>query len=173
MPGSGTSTCPLTMRFARPAAVAETALVTVADITLLTDTLCVQEDRVVDRVNTVSWGRMKLQLPPSPLRAHYVKARVRVHEYPDGVLAVFHGPRCIARYNAHGEEVPSCASVTPCSPPSRTLRAASGGGLRGPSLTAAARGITGRGQVGTKKRPSGRTKKLTLKKPKQVTPASL
>jgi hypothetical protein len=164
------------MRFARPAAVAETALVTVADITLLTDTLCVQEDRVVDRVNTVSWGRMKLQLPPSPLRVHYVKARVRVHEYPDGALAVFHGPRCIARYSAQGEEaaeVPSCASVTPCSPPSRTLRAASGGGLRGPSLTAAARGITGRGQVGTKKRPSGRTKKLTLKPLENAAPAAV
>jgi hypothetical protein len=150
-------------RFARPAVVAETAFVTVADTSVLTDILCVHEDRVVDRANTVNWGRMKLQLPPSPLRAHYVKARVRVHEYPDGDLAVFHGPRCIARYNAQGEEVPSCASVTPCSPPSRTPRAASGGGPRGPSLTAAARGVTGRGQVGTEKRPSGRTKKRPFK----------
>jgi len=108
-----------------------------------------------------------LQLPPSPLRAHFVKARVRVHQYPDGALAVFHGPRCIARYNARGaeiSEVPTCASVTPCSPPSRTLRAAAGGGPKGPSLTAAARGVTGPGQVGTKKRPSGRTKKLTTNK---------
>ncbi len=162
-------------RFARPAAVAETAFVKVADTAVLRDTLCVQEDRVVDRANTVSWGRMKLQLPPSPLRAHYVKARVRVHEYPDGALAVFHGPRCIARYGARGEaaEVPSCANVTPCSPPSRTLRAASGGGPRGPSLTAAARGVTGRGQVGTKKRLSGRTKKLTFKKLENTTPAAV
>jgi transposase len=163
-------------RFARPAAVAETAFVKVADTAMLTDTLCVQEDRVVDRANTVSWERMKLQLPPSPLRAHYVKARVRVHEYPDGALAVFHGPRCIARYNAQGEEiseVPTRASVTPCSPPSRTLRAASGGGPRGPSLTAAARGVTGPGQVGTKKRPSGRTKKLTSRKLDNMVQASL
>ena len=121
---------------------------------------------MVDRANTVSWGRRRLQLPESPLRAHFVKARVRVHEYPDGALAVFHGPRCIARYSARGEEaeVPSCASVTPCSPPSRTLRAAAGGGPKGPSLTAAARGVTGPGQVGTKKRPSGRTKKLATNK---------
>lgn len=160
-------------RFARPAAVAETAFVAVADTAVLIDTLCVQEERVVDRVNTVSWERMKLQIPPSPLRAHYVKARVRVHQYPDGNLAIFHGPRCIARYNAQGEEVPSCASVTPCSPPSRTLRAASGGGPRGPSLTAAARGVTGQEQVGTKKRPSGRTKKLTLKKLEDGAPAAV
>src|SRR5258708_7654020 len=52
-----------------------------------------------------------------------------------------------------GVEVPSCTSVTPCSPPSRTLRAAAGGGPRGPSLTAAALGVTGPRQVGTEKRP--------------------
>jgi transposase len=92
-------------RFARPAAVAETAFVKVADTAVLTDTLCAQEERVVDRVNTVSWGRLKLQLPQSPLRAHYVKARVRVHEYPDGALAVFHGPRCIARYTEDGAAI--------------------------------------------------------------------
>jgi len=115
-------------RFARPAAVAQSAFVKVADTAVLRETLCIQEERVVDRANTVSWGRRRLQLPESPLRPHFVKARVRVHEYPDGALAVFHGPRCIARYSARGEEaeVPSCASVTPCSPPSRTLRAAVG-----------------------------------------------
>ena len=43
-----------------------------------------------------------LQIPPSPLRPHFVKAKVRVHDYPDGTLAVFHGPRCLARYRADG-----------------------------------------------------------------------
>jgi transposase len=149
-------------RFARPAALPETAFVT-ADAAVLVETLCVHEERVVARDNTVSYGRLKLQLPESPLRHHFVKARVRVHEYPDGALAIFHGPRCLARYSAQGVETaaaPTSPSVTPCSPPSRTLRAASGGGLR-PSLTAAARGVTGPGQVGTEKRSSGRTKKLT------------
>ena len=32
-------------------------------------------------------------IPATPARHHYVKARVRVHEYPDGTLALFHGPR--------------------------------------------------------------------------------
>ena len=27
------------------------------------------------------------------------------HEYPDGHLAVFHGPRCLARYRADGETI--------------------------------------------------------------------
>ena len=38
-----------------------------------------------------------------PSRPHFVKARVRVHEYPDGTLAIFHGPLCLARYDPEGE----------------------------------------------------------------------
>ena len=39
---------------------------------------------------------------PSPLRPHYVKAKVRVHHDPDGTYAIFHGPRPIARDHADG-----------------------------------------------------------------------
>jgi transposase len=161
-------------RFARPAALPESGFVAIADAGSLAETLCIQEERVVDRANTVSWGRLRLQLPPSPLRAHYVKARVRVHQYPQGALAVFHGPRCIARFSAEGQPtplVPTRTRPTSCSPPSRTLRAACGGGLR-PSLTAAVRDVGEKRQVGTKKRPSGRTKKLNLVSSRQGEPLS-
>jgi len=153
-------------RFARPAAVPESAFVAIADQAALAETLCVQEERVVGRDNTVRFEGRTLQLPQSPLRPHYVKARVRVHRYPDGALAVFHGPRCLARYDAAGEPiafVPTRRSVTPCSPPSRR-------GLcdaepaappaRRPALTPSARGVIAPTQVGTKKRSRGRTKKL-------------
>jgi hypothetical protein len=53
--------------------------------------LCIQEDRTVGNDNTVKWERLSLQLPPSRLRPHFVKATVRVHAYPDGRLAVFWG----------------------------------------------------------------------------------
>jgi transposase InsO family protein len=109
-------------RFARQAAVPEIAFVTVRDTATLAETLCVQDNRVVDRANTVSWEGIKLQFPQSPLRHHWVKAQVRVHQYPDGGLAIFHGPRCIARYSKDGAEIinaPTTPSVTPCSPPSR------------------------------------------------------
>ena len=154
-------------QFARPPQIAEErAFVAVCDPASLVDILCIEQERVVARDNTVAYEGRCLQLPESSARAHYVKARVKVREHPDGTLAVFYGPRCLARYRAQEEAIllaPTTPSVTPCSPPSRTLRAASGGGLR-PSLTAAARGVTQPGQVGTKKRPSGRTKKLTTKK---------
>jgi transposase len=66
------------------------------------DILCIQEERKVGNDNTVKWRRLDLQLPPSRLRPHFVKATVRVHEYPDGELAVFWGPHRLADYDAAG-----------------------------------------------------------------------
>jgi hypothetical protein len=67
------------------------------------DILCAQEERIVGNDNTVRYRRLSLQLPQSPLRPHFVKVRVRVHHYPDGTLAIFHGPRRLARYGADGQ----------------------------------------------------------------------
>ena len=71
--------------------------------TPLADILCVQDERVVAKDNTVRYQCTTLQIPQDPHRFHYVKVTVRVHEYPDGTLAVFHGPRCLARYHADGQ----------------------------------------------------------------------
>ena len=68
----------------------------------LDEILCVQEERQVGNDNCVSYRTLKLQIPESPLRPHFVKARVKVHLYPDGSHAVFHGPRCIGRYDENG-----------------------------------------------------------------------
>jgi transposase len=66
------------------------------------DILCIQEGRTVDNDNTVKWRNHSLQLPASRLRPHFVKANVRVHEYPSGQLAVFLGPHRLADYDAQG-----------------------------------------------------------------------
>lgn len=68
----------------------------------LNEILCVQEDRQVGNDNCVSFNRLKLQIPESPLRAHFVKANVKVRQYCDGTHAVFHGPRCLGRYDSKG-----------------------------------------------------------------------
>jgi hypothetical protein len=68
----------------------------------IANVLCLQEERVVASDNTVQYEGKKLQIPPSPWRSHFVKAQVRVHQYPDGSLALFHGPREIGRYDAQG-----------------------------------------------------------------------
>lgn len=67
--------------------------------------LCIQEERTVGNDNTVKWQRRSLQLPASRLRPHFVKATVRVHEYPDGRIAVFWGPHRLADYDVNGRIV--------------------------------------------------------------------
>ncbi|HEX3523485.1 MAG TPA: hypothetical protein VHT52_15515 [Stellaceae bacterium] len=68
----------------------------------LDEILCVEEERQVGQDNCVSYRTLKLQIPESPMRPHFVKARVKVHVYPDGSHALFHGPRCIGRYDENG-----------------------------------------------------------------------
>ena len=68
----------------------------------LAEVLCVQEDRVVGNDNCVSFLTRKLQIPENPLRPHFVKATVKVHQYPAGGVAIFHGRRCLGRYDSKG-----------------------------------------------------------------------
>jgi transposase len=164
-------------RFARPPAVAQSAFVAAPDRIALVEALCVQEERVVERDNTVSWRKLKLQLPDSPLRHHWVKARVRVHQYPDGQLALFHGPACIARYDAlgrpHGAD-PTTGRATPCSAPPRDgLASATGVATtpRRPPLTAPARGVARQAQAETGKTSPRPTKKDAAKRPPIAAPA--
>ena len=69
----------------------------------LDDILCEQIERTVGHDYCVRYENLFLQLPADRYRCHYVKAKVRVHCYPDGRLAVFHGPRRLADYNAEGK----------------------------------------------------------------------
>nr|WP_226830228.1 hypothetical protein [Acidithiobacillus caldus] len=72
----------------------------------VTDILCEQYERVVGKDNCVAFESLKLQIPADRHRLHYVKIRVRVHRYPDGRLALFHGPRRLADYDANGQPTP-------------------------------------------------------------------
>lgn len=69
----------------------------------LEDILCEQSERVVGRDNCVRFERLSLQIPSDRHRCHYVKARVRVHRYTDGTLAIFHGPRKLVQYSSQGK----------------------------------------------------------------------
>jgi len=69
-------------RFARPPEETGSAFVPFAGT--LEDILCIHEERVVGNDNTVRYRNRALQIPADRHRHHYVKARVRVHEYPDG-----------------------------------------------------------------------------------------
>ncbi len=73
----------------------------------LGDILCERFERTVGNDNCVRFDALSLQIPADQHRAHYVKTKVNVHRYGDGTLAVFHGPRCLARYNSAGKEIKS------------------------------------------------------------------
>lgn len=68
----------------------------------LDDILATQHDRQVQNDNTVRYKGLVLQIPEQAHRRHFVQASVKVHEYPDGHLAIFHGPRCLAQYDQEG-----------------------------------------------------------------------
>ena len=68
------------------------------------EVLCRHETRQVGNDNTVTWRGRRLQLPPSPLRPHFVRTKVRVHEYPDGAVALFWGPHRLADFAPDGRE---------------------------------------------------------------------
>lgn len=78
----------------------------------LAEVLCGQAERVAGNDNCVRYHGRYLQIPPHRHRHHFVKVKGRVHAYADGRLAIFHGPRCLARYGPDGsppEQLP-----TPC-----------------------------------------------------------
>ena len=102
--------------FAVPAAESGTAFVPFIGPGLA-DIVCEHHERTVGRDNCVSFEGKRLQIPAQAHRCHFIKARVRVHRYPDGRMAVFHGPRKLAEYESDGSlvadtcPVPACAAV--------------------------------------------------------------
>jgi transposase len=123
------------------------------------EALCVIEERTVANDNTIAWSSRRLQLPESRLRPHFVKAVVRVHQYPDGTASVFLGPHRLARFAADGQQISPDASEPGSvlgavkDKPSRARKCA--------SLTAPARAALKTARVGAEKRASSRTKKPT------------
>jgi transposase len=69
----------------------------------LKEVLCMRQERVVTNDNCVRYDGRILQIPEQRHRRHFVKATVMVHHYPNGTLALFHGPRLLARYDAEGK----------------------------------------------------------------------
>ena len=69
----------------------------------LPDVLCEHHERSVGNDNCVSFEGLSLQIPADEYRYHYARTRVRVHRYVDATLALLHGPRKLASYDAKGQ----------------------------------------------------------------------
>jgi transposase len=114
-------------RFAVAPVEAGSAFVPVAEAQWR-DVLCIQEERTVAPDNTVAWQAKRLQIPPHPARAHFVRAKVRVHHYPDGELAIFHGPRCLIRWRPGEDHLEAHTKPhSPREPVARETKAAASG----------------------------------------------
>jgi transposase len=72
----------------------------------LDDVLCQRYSRTVGRDNCVSFEGLILQIPADLYRCNYIKAKVGIHRYLDGTLAIFHGPRRLADYDQEGNLQP-------------------------------------------------------------------
>jgi len=90
--------------FKRPAREDGSAFVPILD-QRLDDILCLQSERSVRPDNCVSYQGLLLQIPGDRYRAYYRKAKVRVHEYADGTVAIFYGPRRLADYGPTGQPI--------------------------------------------------------------------
>jgi transposase len=88
-------------RFAVTAAEQGSAFVPLMGVDL-EEILCLKTERTAGNDNCVSYHGKVLQLPKVRGRCHFAKSVVTVHQYADGRLAVYHGPRVIARYEASG-----------------------------------------------------------------------
>lgn len=71
----------------------------------LKEIFCLQEERVVQNDNTVSYKGKRLQIGKDDLRHHYVRTTVQIREYLDETLSIYYGPRCIGSYNKGGESL--------------------------------------------------------------------
>lgn len=68
----------------------------------LDDVLCEQYERTVGKDNCIRFEGLVIQIPKDSHRCHYIKVKVRVHRYVNGQMAIFHGPRKLANYDAKG-----------------------------------------------------------------------
>jgi winged helix-turn helix protein len=95
--------------FHRPPADPTPAFVPLGPIDL-EQILCHQEERVVARDNTVVLDGLLLQLAKQPGRRSCAGLRVLVRRHLDGRHSVWHGARCLGRFDARGRALAAVAA---------------------------------------------------------------
>jgi transposase len=70
-----------------------------------------QEERVVANDNTVSFGKLSLQIQPQTFRFSMARCRVLVCQHLDLTLSLYYGPHVLGRYNPQGEILSSLKSA--------------------------------------------------------------
>jgi transposase len=93
-------------RFAVPAAEQGTAFVPYASHEL-DKIFSKQHERVVGNDNTVSFGKLRLQIERQTFRFSVAKCRVLVCEHLDRTISLHYGPHLLGRYDSNGKLIAS------------------------------------------------------------------
>ena len=94
--------------FARPPADPTSAFVPLGRVEL-DEILCLEDERTVGRDNIVRADGVPLQVAKQPGRRTCAGLRVLVRRYLNGDHAVWHGARCLGRYDRQGRPVRAAA----------------------------------------------------------------
>lgn len=68
--------------------------------------LSIQHERIVQNDNTVTLGKLTLQVAPAQWKVSFAKSRVTVCQHLDGSLSIRLGPRILGWYNSQGNPLP-------------------------------------------------------------------
>lgn len=68
-----------------------------------------QQERVVNRDNTVSWGGRTLQIERVRWRGTLAGCRVTVCEHLDGPVSLYYGPHCVGQFDGENNQTKSAA----------------------------------------------------------------
>ena len=83
---------------------------------------CFKYTRTVTNDNTIPFNSYRLQIPPGPHRTSYAKARVELHHYMDGSLAVFYHRQHLVTFQPATSAPPRVGlflPATPATPPAK------------------------------------------------------
>jgi hypothetical protein len=82
------------------------------------DYFCFKYTRIVTHDNTIPFNTYRLQIPPGPGRTSYAKARVDLHHYLDGSLAVFYQGQHLVTFQPATSAPPRVGHFQPANPAS-------------------------------------------------------
>lgn len=77
----------------------------------LKDVFCLKEERTVAGDNTISYHGRSFQILPNQYRLSYCKAKVKVHEYPDGSINIFYQSKKLKHKPISKEKIKSFGRV--------------------------------------------------------------
>ena len=82
------------------------------------DYFCFKYTRLVTNDNTISFNNFRLQIPPHPQRKSYAKAKVDLHHYLDGSLAIFYQGQHLVTFQPDTSAPPRVGHFQPATPTS-------------------------------------------------------